>query len=228
MKTVERDGLVVLLAIASGSADGWSYFGLGHAFVANMTGNTVLLGMSVFHPTGDATHQLTALCGYVAGVVAGTLIARRVPEGALWAKSVSWTLFLEAVLLLASAVAWIATTHHPGPRVVIALLACVATAVGLQSAAMFQLRVPGVVTTYITGTWTTLANGLTRLAGREPRILRSKTAFEERFALQVAVLAFYFLSAVLTGWAFRSLSGIVGCISAVSVLLAAGYGALRD
>ena len=40
MRETERDVMLFLLAASAGSADGWSYFGLGHAFVANMTGNT--------------------------------------------------------------------------------------------------------------------------------------------------------------------------------------------
>jgi len=44
MRVSERDLLLLILAVSAGSADGWSYFGIGHAFVANMTGNTVLLG----------------------------------------------------------------------------------------------------------------------------------------------------------------------------------------
>lgn len=55
MRRSERDALLLMLAIAAGSADGWSYFGLGHAFVANMTGNTVLLGIAVFLH-GDLLH----------------------------------------------------------------------------------------------------------------------------------------------------------------------------
>lgn len=228
MRTAERDAILLLLAIASGSADGWSYFGLGHAFVANMTGNTVLLGISVFHPTGDASHQLIALSCYIAGTVAGTLISRNVPEGTLWAKSVSWTLFLEALFLIGAEAAWVAARQHPGPATAAALLGSVAIAIGLQSAAMLQLRVPGVVTTYITGTWTTLTSGVTLLAARQPRVERDRPRLEERLVLQMVVLAVYFLAAVVTGWAFRHAPAVVGGFSAVAVLLAAGYGALRN
>ena len=44
------------------------------------------------------------------------------------------------------------------------LLATVALAIGMQSGAMVQLKIPGIVTTYITGTWTTMLSGLVRLA----------------------------------------------------------------
>ena len=39
--------LVVGLAAAAGALDSWSYVGLAQIFIANMTGNTVLLGASL-------------------------------------------------------------------------------------------------------------------------------------------------------------------------------------
>jgi uncharacterized membrane protein YoaK (UPF0700 family) len=39
-----RDGLLLTLTAAAGSADAVSYLGLGRVFTANMTGNLVLLG----------------------------------------------------------------------------------------------------------------------------------------------------------------------------------------
>jgi uncharacterized membrane protein YoaK (UPF0700 family) len=41
MASVGRDVRLLVLAASAGSADAWSYFGLGRAFVANMTGNTI-------------------------------------------------------------------------------------------------------------------------------------------------------------------------------------------
>jgi uncharacterized membrane protein YoaK (UPF0700 family) len=228
VKDSERDGLLLLLAVASGSADGWSYFGLSHAFVANMTGNTVLLGISVFHLHGDVFHPLIALAGYVAGTAVGTLISRRVKAGAVWDRRVSWTLFLEALLLTAAEAGWIAAHHQPSPITSSLLLSSVAVAIGMQSGAMLRLRVPGVVTTYITGTWTTLTSGLTLLAARQPRVMRDKPTLEDRFALQAAVLGIYFLSALITGWAFRHAPASVGGISAGAVLLVAVYGVWRN
>src|SRR5579875_2006780 len=105
MQPDQRDRLLMLLAITSGSADGWSYFGLGHAFVANMTGNTVLLGVSVFHLKNDFVPPLLALCGYISGTVIATLISRRVQAGSIWSRSTSAVLFLEGLLLVGVEVA---------------------------------------------------------------------------------------------------------------------------
>ena len=51
-----RNELVLLLACVAGSVDAVSYMGLGHVFTANMTGNTVLLGMAL----GQAESQAVA------------------------------------------------------------------------------------------------------------------------------------------------------------------------
>lgn len=226
MRTAERDGLLVILAAASGSADGWSFFGLGHAFVANMTGNTVLAGFSVFRIAGDMAHPLAALAGYVAGTAAGTLLNRHVPVGTIWAKSVSVTLFVEGLLLCVAEAVWAAVHHHPGHGLELALLAWIAMAIGLQSGSMIQLRIPGVVTTYITGTWTVLTSGVALLVSRQPRAVRDKTKLEESFALQGGVLGAYFFAAALSGWAFRTEADVVGAIPTVAVLLVAVYSQL--
>jgi uncharacterized membrane protein YoaK (UPF0700 family) len=227
LRTAERDGLLVVLAAASGSADGWSFFGLGHAFVANMTGNTVLAGISVFRISGDMAHPLVALAGYVLGTAAGTLLNRRIPAGAIWATSVSWTLFVESLFLALAESVWAVVHHHPGPRLELALLGWIAIAIGIQSGSMLRLRIPGVVTTYITGTWTILTSGVTLLVSRQPRAVRDKTRLEESFELQGGVLAAYFFAAALSGWAFRSEPDLVGGIPTLAVLLVAAYAPLR-
>lgn len=228
MKDSERDALLLLLAAASGSADGWSYFGIGHAFVVNMTGNTVLLGVAIFHLHGNVMAPLVAVAAYMAGTVLGTLLTRSVQPGSVWHRHVSWTLFIESLLLIGAEAVWVATRQQLTSHLTLVLMGMIAVAIGMQSGAMIQLRIPGIVTTYITGTWTNMTHGLTLLAARQPRIERQKEKFEERFALQAAVLAVYFISAVLTGWAFRHAPAVVGGIAAVAVLLAAGYGALRE
>jgi uncharacterized membrane protein YoaK (UPF0700 family) len=218
----------MLLAASAGSADSWAYFGLGHAFVANMTGNTVLLGLTVFQNRDDLLHLVIALLCYSAGVMNGSLLARGVNADALWAKAVSWTLMLEAVLLVAAEAGWIAihlhARHAPTPN---ELLGTLALAVGMQSAAMLQLKIPGIVTTYITGTWTTLLSGVARFAkDRRQREPAKNVEFDERLLMQGAVLAAYFLSAVLAGWLFRYHPLAVGALPAAATLVVALYGVL--
>jgi uncharacterized membrane protein YoaK (UPF0700 family) len=219
MTSIERDVRLVFLAASAGSADGWSYFGLGHAFVANMTGNTVLLGLAVFQKRGDMLHPFLCLLGYGVGVAIGSRMAGRIsPTGAAWPKAISRALLLEGLVLLAAEAAWIALHLHPisWPALTL-LLPVVALAIGVQSGAMVQLKLPGVVTTYITGTWTTL---LSSLAKRDQHV-------EERLIVQTAVLVVYFLSAVLSGWLFRYQPLAVGALPATAVLVVATLGLLQ-
>jgi len=228
MRLTERDILLLILAGAAGSADGWSYFGLGHAFVANMTGNTVLLGIAVFLH-GDLLHPSISLVCYAAGAALAAFLTRKVREGSGWPRAVSYTLALEAALLIGTSIAWAnlgRNAPQPGSTTGLdILLGCAALAIGMQSGAMLQLRIPGIVTTYITGTWTNLMTGLTRFIVRkknEPR--REKIAYEERIIVQAGVLGAYFLSAAATGLLFRYARLAVGALPATSVLLVAVYG----
>lgn len=231
MSRSERDVLLLMLAVAAGSADGWSYFGLGHAFVANMTGNTVLLGIAVFLH-GDLLHPLISLVCYLAGAALAAFMTRNVREGQGWPRAVSNTLALESVLMLAAAIAWSIVCRDaarpgstPGLDV---LLGCVALAIGVQSGAMLQLGVPGIVTTYITGTWTSLMSGLTRFASRERQLpRRKKVEYEERMLMQAGVLCAYLFAAVVTGLLFREARAAVGFLPAISVLFVAVYGQAR-
>ena len=222
MASVERDVRLLVLAASAGSADAWSYFGLGHAFVANMTGNTVILGLAVFQDHGDMLHPAIALGCYAAGAMLGSLFTGGVRPGTVWARAISWTLMLEALLLLAAEAGWIAIhlhiSHSPSLEL---LLATLALAIGMQSGAMVQLKIPGIVTTYITGTWTTMLGGLVRLRGQEQQQTQET---EKRLAMQAAVLTAYFLSAVLAGWLFRHLPLAVGVLPGLSVLLVAVHG----
>jgi uncharacterized membrane protein YoaK (UPF0700 family) len=226
MASVERDVRLLMLAASAGSADAWSYFGLGHAFVANMTGNTVILGLAVFQDHGDMIHPAIALGCYAIGAMLGSLFTGGVRPGTVWARAISWTLMLEALLLLAAEAGWIAIhlhiSHSPSLEV---LLGTLALAIGMQSGAMVQLKIPGIVTTYITGTWTTMLSGLVGLGRHEEQQTPGQEIeVEKRLALQAAVLTAYFLSAVLAGWLFRHMPLAVGVLPGLSVLLVAVHG----
>lgn len=234
MRTSERDLLLMLLAVSAGSADGWSYFGIGHAFVANMTGNTVLLGVDVFRHGGDIVHPAVAIGCYAAGVIFASVLTRNIREGDPWPRAVSATLLLESVFMMGFEIAWISIFRHSARNYHMdiptrnLLLGGVAFAVGMQSGAMVQLKIPGVVTTYITGTWTSLMNGGVRFATRRQRTPeRQKLALEERLLLQGSVLAAYFLAAMLTGWVLERVPAAVGALPATSVFVVAIFGLAR-
>lgn len=239
MSRSERAVLLLLLTMCAGAADGWSFLGFGDVFVANMTGNTVLMGISIFRSRGGeirdvmvryghVLHPAVALVAYAAGVAIASYVTgrvrRRKREGNadLWTRSVTNLLAVET--LVAAAVEWGWYTDRSGGKIpMAALMAGMAICMGLQSGAMLQLQIPGVVTTYITGTWTVMMRGLTRLAtGEKQGEQGSRVEFEERLEMQAVTLAVYLLSAVVTGWLFEESPRWVGlipvlCLATVSV-----------
>ena len=166
--TKTRNVLLVLLASAAGCVDAVSYLALDEVFTANMTGNTVLLAISVGQAdTGAALRSGTALAGFVAGIGLGALIVRR-PGGnrRVWPPVVTAALGLEFALLLALWVGWLFI--GPGSSGGYLLIVAAALAMGVQTAAVRRLGVPGVSTTYVSGTLASLTEGaVSRVYGRQ-------------------------------------------------------------
>src|SRR5215207_9971531 len=99
------DAMLVLLSATAGCVDAVSYLGLGHIFTANMTGNTVLLGLSLGQTDWQgALRSGVALVGFIFGVAVGTVIAGRDRERhVVWPITVTVTLAVELAVLAAFA-----------------------------------------------------------------------------------------------------------------------------
>jgi uncharacterized membrane protein YoaK (UPF0700 family) len=136
-------------------------------------------------------------------------------------------LLLEAVLMSIAEAAWTlisqANTTFSIERNL--LLVAIAFAVGIQSGAMLQMRIPGVVTTYITGTWTSLMSEVARLlsrGGKSPT--REVRRMEERVLLQAGILTAYVLSAIATGVLLRYAPAATGALPATAVWIVVIFG----
>jgi uncharacterized membrane protein YoaK (UPF0700 family) len=151
--------LLLALAGAAGIVDALSYLGLGKVFTANMTGNTVLLGVAV--ATGDggaAARSGVALGAFCLGVAAGVALTR---HGSAWPQAAALPLWLEAAALVALLALW-AIDGVAAVRFV--LIASAGVAMGLQTAVVRASDVSGVNTTFMTGTLTTaIARAVLRL-----------------------------------------------------------------
>jgi uncharacterized membrane protein YoaK (UPF0700 family) len=148
--------MLLLLTLAAAGVDAISYLGLGHVFTAMMTGNTVLLGLALAQ--GEvlaALRSILALIGFTIGVFAGAIIVERESEPAEWPAAVTAALAFEA-LVLAIFVAASSLLDTSRAIIVYLLILLSAFAMGIQSAAVRRLGVPGIATTYITGTLTSL------------------------------------------------------------------------
>ncbi|HWH53532.1 MAG TPA: YoaK family protein [Gemmatimonadaceae bacterium] len=194
-----RKTLVLLLSCAAGAVDAASYIGLGHVFAANMTGNTVHLGMAVgFASLIDIGHSAAALLGFLLGVAAGAGIVERDDSPAPWPRAVSVALVCEMILLAVTAAVW-AAAGAKRPPITDALLLGLGVAMGVQSVTVRRLRIPGVASTYLTGTLTALMAGLVRVAmGRRTPAPEAPT---HGSLLMASVWAIYGGGAVITALA---------------------------
>ena len=182
-----RDGLLVLLTLTTGAVDASCFLHLGNVFSSVITGNLVLLGVAAATQSASlAIHSGVALAGYSAGVLIGAPIAtRRARGGETWPLSVSVTLVAEFCVLAAFSVGWELTGGRPGSTAQVLLIAALAVAMGIQSAAVRQLG--GMSTTYLTGTLTAVVTELVT-GDRGPGFARS-----------VGVLAAFVSGAVVGG-----------------------------
>lgn len=201
-----RDALLALMAFTSGYVDAVSYFGLGRVFTSVMTGNTVVLGVALSQRNWlDVARTLTALASYLVGVAVGTLVVERGERGerqGIWPAAVTAACLVELGALLAFAVVGVLTGRLTEGSVVYVLIALAASAMGIQSVSARVLNVNGVATTYFTGTWTALMEGVTRrlraLAGRHTAAAPDrKLPSRQMLARQAAVLCSYALAAIV-------------------------------
>jgi uncharacterized membrane protein YoaK (UPF0700 family) len=164
-----RQSLVVALAVVSGATDAIGLLALGGAFTSVMTGNLVLLGVSV--ASGDGGRAVAAggaVLAFCAGVAIGARVAGTArPDDTVWPRQVTRALFVEFALMATYAIGWWSTGTRPGQLTATAMLLCTAVALGVQSSMVQRFGVQGLSTTYLTGTLTTVVMRLTH--GRSVR-----------------------------------------------------------
>jgi uncharacterized membrane protein YoaK (UPF0700 family) len=164
-----RHALVVILTFVTGAADAIGFLALGGAFSSVMTGNMVLLGLSIASANWtQVIHVGIAVLCFIAGVTVGAHIAGRPQaEDGVWPKRVTVALLVEGLLFLALLVMWEATLGGRSQTAQEIMLAMSALALGIQSSAVQRFGVSGLSSTYLTGTLTTMVGGF---AARKPFI----------------------------------------------------------
>ena len=186
-----RDGMLVVLAGAAGVMDAVAYLGLG-VFTTMMTGNTALLAFAIARgELGPILRAGLALAAFGTGAAIGTLITGRSPYRGEWRSVVTGALACEAILLGVFAAVWHVAGPARGTGTTGLLILVSGFAMGIQSAAIRDLGIPGVATTYITSTLTSLSAGLVGWT-------RSKDGTRgRRLRLLAAVVATYGLGALV-------------------------------
>ena len=226
-----RNTMVLVLTWAASAIDAISYLGLGHVFTANMTGNAVLLGVAIGQGQGlAALRSMIALAGFVVGVALGAIVLHKGPQQSDWPVAVTKAVLLEGVILVAFTIAW-----HLGVRAgatLYVLIILSALAMGLQSAAIRHLKVPGIATTYITGTLTSLVAEFTSwlyglrtspiAAGLRGQSAEGDVTTHRHGApLQALVLLVYVLAALLSAFLQARHSRLVTLSPLMAVALVA-------
>jgi uncharacterized membrane protein YoaK (UPF0700 family) len=154
---------VLLLTWVAGTIDAIGYLALGHVFTANMTGNAVLLGIAAGQGQGlAATRSIVALVGFVIGVSVGAYLAHRSGTQASLRRAFLGPALVEAIVLAAFAVVFHLPLIPRNQMTLYILIALSAVAMGIQSAAVRRLNLPGIATTVITVTITSLVAGFVR------------------------------------------------------------------
>jgi len=175
-----------------------------HVLPANMTGNPVLLGLDLgLGPQAEAMKSAIALGGYVLGVALGVLLVDRLHRGqSEVSRVIAGAVAAEATALAVfSIVSWSPAIPGRTTGMLHTLIVLAGVAMGIQSATVKKLSLPGVVTTYITGTITPLTSGFVRGIRRrdgsqstnEPG--RDKRDWDSRLEIQAGVFIVYGLAA---------------------------------
>ncbi|HEY5103511.1 MAG TPA: YoaK family protein [Acidimicrobiales bacterium] len=173
----QRDALVILLTLVTGSIDAIGFTRLGGVFTSVMTGNMVLLGVAA--GKGDvslALHTGIAFLGFVVGSLGGARVAGHAhKDDELWPRPILMALGLELVVLFVFAAWWEIASAAPTGTAEYAMLGINAAALGVQSAATLRFGISGLSTTYLTGTLTQLLAGVAKrkepVSGRSALLL---------------------------------------------------------
>jgi uncharacterized membrane protein YoaK (UPF0700 family) len=200
--------LLLVLTVVTGLADAFSYLVLGHVFVANMTGNVVLLALGLAGAKGFAVAgPVVALAAFSLGAAASGRLVAQVGEHR--ARALAVTAACEAALV---GMAWAvgAAVGNPGSgaaRYVLVMLLALSS--GMQTGTARWLAVPDLITTVVTRT----------IAGAafDSRVAGGRNSHVGRRGLAVAAL---FGGAVTGAFLVLHVNWWLALVAALALLLA--------
>ena len=183
---------LIVLTVVTGLVDAVSYLKLGHVFVANMTGNVLLLGLAA----GGASEfsvavSLVAMGLFLLGALAGGRLGSS--TGQHRGQFLALSTYAQVSAVGAAFVLSLASSDVSGGITAYALVVLLAFAMGLQNATARRLGVPDLTTTVLTQTVTGLAADSNFAGGANPNIGRRLLAIGAMFlgALIGALLIFH-------------------------------------
>ncbi len=210
--------VLIGLTAVTGLVDAVSYLKLGHVFVANMTGNVVILGFAA----GGAAEfsvgvSLVAIGSFLLGALAGGRLGSN--TGQHRGRFLALSTYAQAAALAAALVVSLASFSVDDVISAYALVVLLAFAMGLQNATARRLGVADLTTTVVTLTITGLAADSRLAGGAHPRTGRRLLAIAAMFvgafvgaalvlnvsvSAALAVALVLLLSTALAGYRFSS------------------------
>jgi len=182
-----RDVFLLLLSLAAGCVDAIAFVHTG-AFPANMTGNSVVLGLALARANvSGVTLSGMVLVGFFLGAAGGAMLTTGASRTHL--QRINLSLVIAGILLLAAA----GMVEITGTTYLSWLTVTAAVAMGLQSVAVQRLGIAGVATVFVTGTFTT---AIMRLIDGQKA---SQSPPPPSPLLPALSWSFYFLGAILGG-----------------------------
>lgn len=213
---------VLLFTWAAGSVDAIAYMA-AHVFTANMTGNAVLMGISIGQgKSGAILNSLVALVVFIGGIVLGAVLAGESGDKARTLTAVRREILVECGVLVLFAATFLLPLPRDHKAVVLLLIIFSALAMGLQSAAVKRLHLPGIATTYITGTITSLFIGLTHHLAPRARLARTEhpgiaPTWNPSLRLQAEVFVAYSIAALISAFLYVRWPSAVAWLPLVSI-----------
>jgi uncharacterized membrane protein YoaK (UPF0700 family) len=153
-KESRRTALLLTLTFVTGVVDVVSYVGLDHIFVANMTGNVVLLGAAL---TSEARVPIRPIAGAFLGFFAGAALAGRVASRLRHPAGLHATLLLGLSSLLLLGTGLLAQFGAPSTLLPFVPIVALAVAMGLQGGWARAYAAPDLPTVVVTSTLVGLA-----------------------------------------------------------------------
>lgn len=199
--------MLVLLACVAGSVDVMSYYRLGNVFTANMTGNTILLGLSIGQGNvASSLQRIAALAGFFSGALIGAYIIENTKKG--WSHYITLSVIIETIIIFVLVLIWLKVGVVTNHWILYISIILAGISMGIQSATIRHLNIPGIVTTFLTGTITSIGmgmvkgikNGFKNKVQRQNSELPMPKTLEQRIELQIIVFCAYAVTAVFTGW----------------------------
>ena len=188
---------LLLMSFASGCMDILSYRQLGQVFTSAMTGNAALLGLGLGEGNlAASSRNLAAFAGFLVGLGLGAILLGTPQDAPRWSRVTTPALAVEAMLLAVFTALWHYGAGSFSDRLY-GLIGLSAVAMGTQSAIAQRIGVPGIATTYFTGTLTSIVVGAVNRR-RSPK----PAARQPLQRLRWPALAFlaYVAGAALTGF----------------------------